>query len=285
MNDRQCAWQQKWYWLATCGRDAYGVPLLVDLLGGARPGAAGLAAAACDALTALAAGNAANKAAVRDAWALPLLVRLLGQPVRAPNALLPNSARVLWRLLKVREHSAPLGQPVHGARAGLPCWCLALSARHPGGRWQAGREAGAPCAASSGIARRLGARWTPEGERGGARRRPRRCRSARRAACRRLSRAARTRARRCWAPTARCPRSCAAWAPPPARCAPNPTPHPTIRQLGASRDPSGNHPQPAGCTAAQPCSRVRLGTCLAGCVALWAAGRGRRPRVLLLRRG
>lgn len=87
MNDRQSAWQQN-----TCGRDAYGVPLLVDLLGGARPGTAGLVAAACDALTALAAGNAANKAAVCDAWALPLLVRLLGPPVRAPNALRPNSA-------------------------------------------------------------------------------------------------------------------------------------------------------------------------------------------------
>ena len=65
------------------GRDAYGVPLLVDLLGCARAVEDGLALAACDALTALAAGSAANKAAVREAWALPLLVRLLAPPVRA----------------------------------------------------------------------------------------------------------------------------------------------------------------------------------------------------------
>lgn len=73
------------------GRDAYGVPALVDLLGCARAVEDGLALAACDALTALAAGSAANKAAVREAWALPLLVRLLAPPVRAS----PGAARPL----------------------------------------------------------------------------------------------------------------------------------------------------------------------------------------------
>lgn len=65
------------------------MPALVDLLGGARAVEDGLALAACDALTALAAGSAANKAAVRDAWALPLLVRLLAPPVRDPPAAAP----------------------------------------------------------------------------------------------------------------------------------------------------------------------------------------------------
>lgn len=57
------------------------MPLLVDLLSCTRGVEDGLAAAACDALTALTAGNPANKAAVRDAWALPLLIRLLAPPV------------------------------------------------------------------------------------------------------------------------------------------------------------------------------------------------------------
>ncbi len=75
--------QRGWHWkCCLCGgRDAYGVPLLVDLLTYTRAVEDGLAAAACDALTALTAGNPANKAAVRDAWALPLLIRLLAPPV------------------------------------------------------------------------------------------------------------------------------------------------------------------------------------------------------------
>jgi len=42
----------------------------------------GVTAAAADALRALAMSNEANKTAIREAWAVPLLVNLLGSEVR-----------------------------------------------------------------------------------------------------------------------------------------------------------------------------------------------------------
>lgn len=41
----------------------------------------GVTAAAADALRALAMNNEANKTAIREAWAVPLLVKLLGSEV------------------------------------------------------------------------------------------------------------------------------------------------------------------------------------------------------------
>ena len=63
-----------------CFREQYGIPVLVKLLE-AMP-FDGVTAAAADALRALAMSNEANKTAIREAWAVPLLVKLLGAEVR-----------------------------------------------------------------------------------------------------------------------------------------------------------------------------------------------------------
>lgn len=60
-------------------REQYGIPVLVKLLE-AMP-FDGVTAAAADALRALAMSNEANKTAIREAWAVPLLVKLLGSEV------------------------------------------------------------------------------------------------------------------------------------------------------------------------------------------------------------
>ncbi len=62
-----------------CFREQYGIPVLVKLLE-AMP-FDGVTAAAADALRALAMSNEANKTAIREAWAVPLLVKLLGSEV------------------------------------------------------------------------------------------------------------------------------------------------------------------------------------------------------------
>lgn len=71
-------------------REQYGIPALVKLLE-AMPFDA-VTAAAADALRALAMNNEANKTAIREAWAVPLLVKLLGSEVsctHVPRALPP----------------------------------------------------------------------------------------------------------------------------------------------------------------------------------------------------
>ena len=60
-------------------REQYGIPVLVKLLE-AMPFDA-VTAAAADALRALAVNNEANKTAIREAWAVPLLVKLLSSEV------------------------------------------------------------------------------------------------------------------------------------------------------------------------------------------------------------
>ena len=60
-------------------REQYGIPVLVKLLE-AMPFDS-VTAAAADALRALAMSNEANKSAIREAWAVPLLVKLLGSDV------------------------------------------------------------------------------------------------------------------------------------------------------------------------------------------------------------
>ena len=64
--------------LCVC-REQYGIPVLVKLLE-AMPFDA-VTAAAADALRALAMNNEANKASIRECWAVPLLVKLLGPEV------------------------------------------------------------------------------------------------------------------------------------------------------------------------------------------------------------
>ena len=61
-------------------REQYAIPRLVKLLE-AMPFDT-VTAASADALRALASGNEANKTAIREAWAVPLLVKLLGNEVR-----------------------------------------------------------------------------------------------------------------------------------------------------------------------------------------------------------
>lgn len=58
-----------------CTRDAYGIPPIVKMLEHSRDGSQ--ASAATDAIRALTLNNNSNKDAVREAWALPLLVKLL----------------------------------------------------------------------------------------------------------------------------------------------------------------------------------------------------------------
>ena len=64
---------------AVC-REQYAIPVLVKLLE-AMP-FDGVTAAAADALRALALNNEGNKTAIREAWAVPLLVKLLGSEVK-----------------------------------------------------------------------------------------------------------------------------------------------------------------------------------------------------------
>ena len=57
-------------------------------------------AAAADALRALAMSNEANKSAIREAWAVPLLVKLLGSDVRLSlSACLPTYLPVACQTL------------------------------------------------------------------------------------------------------------------------------------------------------------------------------------------
>ena len=58
-----------------CDRDAYGIAPIVKMLEHSRD--SGQASAATDAIRALTLNNNSNKDAVREAWALPLLVKLL----------------------------------------------------------------------------------------------------------------------------------------------------------------------------------------------------------------
>lgn len=68
-----------YFFVSLLFREQYGIPVLVKLLE-AMP-FDGLTAAAADALRALAMSNEANKTAIREAWAVPLLVKLLGSEV------------------------------------------------------------------------------------------------------------------------------------------------------------------------------------------------------------
>ncbi len=56
-------------------RDAYGIPPIVKMLEQPKDGSQ--AGAAADAIRALTLNNNSNKDAVREAWAMPLLLRLL----------------------------------------------------------------------------------------------------------------------------------------------------------------------------------------------------------------
>ena len=58
-----------------CHRDAYGIPPIVKMMELSKDD--GPASAAADAIRALTLNNNSNKEAVREAWALPLLVKLL----------------------------------------------------------------------------------------------------------------------------------------------------------------------------------------------------------------
>ena len=70
----------------TVCREQYGIPVLVKLLEPVPFD--GVTAAAADALRAIAMNNEANKTAIREAWAVPLLVKLLGSEVSfAPFSL------------------------------------------------------------------------------------------------------------------------------------------------------------------------------------------------------
>ena len=69
-------------------REQYGIPALVKLLE-AMPFDA-VTAAAADALRALAMNNEGNKTAIREAWAVPLLVKLLGSEVGCTHAPPPR---------------------------------------------------------------------------------------------------------------------------------------------------------------------------------------------------
>ncbi len=68
-----------YFFVSLLFREQYGIPVLVKLLE-AMP-FDGVTAAAADALRALAMSNEANKTAIREAWAVPLLVKLLGSEV------------------------------------------------------------------------------------------------------------------------------------------------------------------------------------------------------------
>jgi hypothetical protein len=67
----KCSW-------STC-RDGYGIDPIVKMLEMSKNMA--VTGAAADAIRAVALNNDANKNAVREAWALPLLVKLLGPGV------------------------------------------------------------------------------------------------------------------------------------------------------------------------------------------------------------
>ena len=58
-----------------CYRDAYGIPPIVKMLEQSKDGSQ--AGAAADAIRALTLNNNSNKDAVREAWAMPLLLKLL----------------------------------------------------------------------------------------------------------------------------------------------------------------------------------------------------------------
>ncbi len=60
-------------------RDGYGIAPIVKILEG--PKEAAVTSAAADLVRAVALNNDANKNAVREAWALPQLVKLLGSEV------------------------------------------------------------------------------------------------------------------------------------------------------------------------------------------------------------
>ena len=94
-------------------REQYGIPALVKLLE-AMPFDA-VTAAAADALRALAMNNEANKTAIREAWAVPLLVKLLGSEVGCNHAPAPTPPHP-------RPQPHPLGA-VPAPFALLPiCW-------------------------------------------------------------------------------------------------------------------------------------------------------------------
>ena len=69
-----------------CCRDAYGIPPIVKMLELSKDN--GQASAATDAIRALCLNNSSNKDAVREAWALPLLVKLLSSVSVLTNLLL-----------------------------------------------------------------------------------------------------------------------------------------------------------------------------------------------------
>ena len=78
-------------------RENFGIPLLVHILE-ERPYDSTTACAA-DALRAISMNNDENKNRVREAWAIPLLVQLLGSDVRicpAPPACKPPQAALVW---------------------------------------------------------------------------------------------------------------------------------------------------------------------------------------------
>ena len=66
-------------------RDQYGLEAIVRCL--ESKGAKAVVSAAADAIRALCINNDANKAAIREAWGIPLLVKLLGPEVRTCGPL------------------------------------------------------------------------------------------------------------------------------------------------------------------------------------------------------
>ncbi len=78
----------------SCDRDAYGITPIVKMLEQSKDGSQ--VAAAADAIRALTLNNNSNKDAVREAWALPLLVKLLSSVSRLlHNALYWHSCSSL----------------------------------------------------------------------------------------------------------------------------------------------------------------------------------------------
>lgn len=72
-------WKNTLYRSSTMCRDGYGIAPIVKILEG--PKEAAVTSAAADLVRAVALNNDANKNAVREAWAVPQLVKLLGPEV------------------------------------------------------------------------------------------------------------------------------------------------------------------------------------------------------------
>ena len=90
------------------GRDEYGVAPIVQLLEGHRCSA--VTSAALDAVRAMSLNNDANKTALREAWVLPQLVKLLAQVCRRAWS------QGVTRPYRTPERVKPQGPPCRARR-------------------------------------------------------------------------------------------------------------------------------------------------------------------------